>query len=223
MTNPNKESNEAFIKKFKKDNKILNQTKLPTPVDVFNKKLIADDCLLTDGMHWKKWCEEFKYDPMAHLEAMQVLIDICKRCSCAPWQLVNLAVSNFGFTKFTDDTIFTLRDNMLTDVAEDEEDEEDVDIDDEIDEIDDEIDHDDDDELADVFAKLEKDRSAGNGPEPMGKADREYLLRHGHVASTQEEAEEELKQQEEMQKEYEARKEARRAAFMAQHESECKK
>jgi len=141
MTSAQKAQNDAFIKKFKKDNKILTQSKLPTPVDEFNKKLIRDDCLLTDGMHWKKFVDEFKYDPIKHLNAMHALLDMCERCCCAPWQLVNLAVSNFGQTKFDDATIFMLRDNMLSpeELAEeiDEDDVEDVTSEDFVDENDD--------------------------------------------------------------------------------------
>jgi hypothetical protein len=137
MTSNQKAQNDAFIKKFKKDNKILTQTKIPTPVDEFNKKLIRDDCLLTDGMHWKKYVDEFKYDPMKHADAMMALLSMCQRCGCSPWQIVNLAVSNFGQTKFDDAAIYFMRDNMLSPELDesmystDEDDEDDVDRDDE--------------------------------------------------------------------------------------------
>lgn len=143
MTSTQKAQNDAFIKKFKKDNKIMTQTKIPTPVDEFNKKLIRDDCLLTDGMHWKKYVEEFKYDPMKHADAMMTLLSMCQRCGCSPWQIVNLAVSNFGQTKFDDAAIYLMRDSMLS-PEEIENDYSTEDVDEDIDE-DDGVDHDDDD------------------------------------------------------------------------------
>ena len=144
MTSTQKAQNEAFIKKFKKDNKIMTQTKIPTPVDEFNKKLIRDDCLLTDGMHWKKYVDEFKYDPMKHADAMMTLLGMCHRCGCSPWQIVNLAVSNFGHTKFDDAAIYMMRDSMLSpEEIENDYSTEEIDADDVDD--DDGVDHDDDD------------------------------------------------------------------------------
>jgi len=78
---------------------------------------------------------------MKHADAMMALLSMCQRCGCSPWQIVNLAVSNFGQTKFDDAAIYLMRDNMLSpelldedienEYSTDEIDEDDVDRDDE--------------------------------------------------------------------------------------------
>jgi len=107
------ETNKSFISKFKKDNKVLVQTKLPSRVELDNAKAIENGYTTTDAIWWRRFAEEVKFDPVGTLEDAIVLFEMAKKCQCSPVGLVHFGRTTYGFKQFGHDEIWALRENML--------------------------------------------------------------------------------------------------------------
>lgn len=115
------ETNKSFISKFKKDNKVLVQAKLPSRVELDNAKAIENGYTTTDAIWWRRFAEEVKFDPVGTAEDVILLFEMAKKCQCSPVGLVHFGRTTYGFKQFGHDEICTLRDNMLDFVDSDRE------------------------------------------------------------------------------------------------------
>lgn len=123
MNSTQSQINKDFVKKFKKDNGIKVQTKLPTAIDLFSARVISDGCTATDGAWWRRFCEQFKLDPAKYGPAMTAMLDICRKCGDAkPWELIRFGRQTYGFTTFDENEIHMLEINMLADLDADDDD-----------------------------------------------------------------------------------------------------
>jgi len=114
-SNSFKSINTAFIKKFKKDNNIKVQTKLPSRVEADNAKAIAAGYSVIDATWFRRFMEEVKFDPIKYRRVMRMLFDMAEQCDCSPVGLVHFGRTTYGFKEFGGDQIVFLHEHMLAD------------------------------------------------------------------------------------------------------------
>ena len=107
------ETNKSFISKFKKDNKVTVQTKLPSRVEQDNANAVSEGYTVTDAIWWRRFVEEFKYSPLQYIDAMALICDMATKCKCHPVGLVHFGRTTYGFKQFGHAEVETLRENML--------------------------------------------------------------------------------------------------------------
>lgn len=107
------ETNKSFISKFKKDNKVTVQTKLPSRVELDNANAVSEGYTVTDAIWWRRFVEEFKYSPLVYIESMQLLCEMALKCKCHPVGLVHFGRTTYGFKQFGDAEVEVLHANML--------------------------------------------------------------------------------------------------------------
>lgn len=107
------ETNKSFISKFKKDNKVTVQTKLPSRVELDNANAVSEGYTVTDAIWWRRFVEEFKYSPLVYIDAMKLLCAMALKCKCHPVGLVHFGRTTYGFKQFGVEEVIALRDNML--------------------------------------------------------------------------------------------------------------
>jgi len=111
----NSDANKAFIKKFKKDNNVKVQTKLPSRVEHDNELCIARGNSLIDANWWRRFIEEVKFDPMSYAPQMVRLFEMAQKCNCHPTGLIYFGRTTYGWKQFGRDEIDYLRDNLIAD------------------------------------------------------------------------------------------------------------
>jgi len=114
MTTQN-EQNTLFIRKFKKDNNIKVQTKLPSRVEADNAKAVTNGYAVVDATWFRRFMEEAKYDPVAYGADLISLFEMARTCASSPVGLVNFGRTNYGWKQFGHDEIVYLREHMLAD------------------------------------------------------------------------------------------------------------
>jgi hypothetical protein len=107
------ETNKSFVSKFKKDNKVLTQTKLPSRVETNNAEAVSLGYTMTDAIWWRRFVEEFKFNPDAYSAAVTLVLAMALKCECHPCGLIHFGRTTYGFKQFGVEEVFTLRDNML--------------------------------------------------------------------------------------------------------------
>jgi len=107
------ETNKSFISKFKKDNKVTVQTKLPSRVELDNANAVSEGYTVTDAIWWRRFVEEFKYSPLVYIDAMSLLCAMALKCKCHPVGLVHFGRTTYGFKQFGVEEVAVLHENML--------------------------------------------------------------------------------------------------------------
>jgi len=107
------ETNKSFVSKFKKDNKVLTQTKLPSRIELDNANAVSEGYTVTDAIWWRRFVEEFKYSPLVYIESMQLLCEMALKCKCHPVGLVHFGRTTYGFKQFGAEEVEVLHANML--------------------------------------------------------------------------------------------------------------
>lgn len=107
------ETNKSFISKFKKDNKVTVQTKLPSRVELDNAKAVNAGYTVTDAIWWRRFVDEVKFDPEHNAAAFVHLVEMAERCKCEPVGLIHFGRTTYGFKQFGNAEVFVLTENML--------------------------------------------------------------------------------------------------------------
>jgi len=104
--------NKDFITKFKKENNVKLQAKLPSAIDVLNAQVIKDGCTLWDAAQWRKFMQAATHKFADYRDALDTLLSLCIHCSCEPWVLIKTGRELYGFKKFDQAECFYLRDHL---------------------------------------------------------------------------------------------------------------
>lgn len=118
-----KESNDKFIKSFKKASGQKTQTVLPSAVTANNEWAIKNDWSIVDAMHWRALCEKAKFarddiEGESYLELLIDTVEMAAHCESHPIGLINFARTQFGAKTWDIDVLHMLKDNLLVDDQE---------------------------------------------------------------------------------------------------------
>jgi len=111
--------NSIFIKKFKKDNNVKVQTKLPSRVEADNATAVTNGFSVIDATWFRRFMEEAKFHPVTYGSDVIYLFEMAARCGCSPVGLIHFGRTNYGFKQFGHDEVVYLKEHMLADHDDD--------------------------------------------------------------------------------------------------------
>lgn len=107
------DKNKAFISKFKSDNNVKTQSKLPSAIDVQNEMIVREGGTLWDATMWRKWCDKVKFGYNQYTEANLKFLNLCEHLECTPWALIKLGRELYAFRDWGTNEIQFLMDHLV--------------------------------------------------------------------------------------------------------------